>query len=166
MFQVKNASLYAKFQLHGKMSAWHRTETIKNLSMHRQCEQLWPTAPICRSLVSRNVNKGNASPSDERQTIYNININFITFPDSIRHRLCGLPLSTSVTRSFRNARKSTYTVERSGLEAPCHKRNNTYQLKPRNWNKRSKRSLDDDFWSVNCSSLETTQDEHLSIRSY
>jgi len=37
----------------------------------------------------------------------------------MRHRECGLPLSTNETRSLRNARRSTYTVDGSGLDAPC-----------------------------------------------
>jgi len=42
----------------------------------------------------------------------------VTLPDSMRHKLCGLPFSTRVTRSLRSARRSTYTEHRSGLEAP------------------------------------------------
>ena len=36
-------------------------------------------------------------------------------------RLCGLPFSTSVTRSLRSALRSTNTVVGSGLDAPCKK---------------------------------------------
>jgi hypothetical protein len=42
-----------------------------------------------------------------------------SFPDSMRQREWGLPLSTNETRSLRNARRSTYTVDGSGLDAPC-----------------------------------------------
>jgi hypothetical protein len=42
-----------------------------------------------------------------------------SFPDSMRQRECGLPLSTKDTRSLRKARRSTYTVDGSGLDAPC-----------------------------------------------
>ena len=38
-------------------------------------------------------------------------------------RLCGLPFSTSVTRSLRSALRSTNTVVGSGLDAPCKKIN-------------------------------------------
>ncbi len=42
----------------------------------------------------------------------------LTFPDSNKHKLCGLPFSTRVTRSFLNARWSTYTGAGSGSLAP------------------------------------------------
>jgi len=41
-----------------------------------------------------------------------------SFPDSITHSEWGLPLSTRDTLSFLSARRSTYTVEGSGLDAP------------------------------------------------
>lgn len=41
-----------------------------------------------------------------------------SLPDSMRQRECGLPLSTNDTLSLRNARRSTYTLEGSGLDAP------------------------------------------------
>ena len=41
-----------------------------------------------------------------------------TFPDSMTHKLCGLPFSTRATLSFLNDRRSTYTMDGSGLEAP------------------------------------------------
>jgi len=44
-----------------------------------------------------------------------------TLPDSIIERLFGEPFSTKVTRSFLRALRSTYTVDGSGLEAPCNK---------------------------------------------
>lgn len=52
-----------------------------------------------------------------------------SLPDSVRQMLCGAPLSTSVTRSFRSARVSTYTVVGSGLEAPC-KHSAMFTLQP------------------------------------
>ena len=51
-----------------------------------------------------------------------------TLPDSIKHRLWGLPFSTSVTRSLRKARRSTYTVEASGFEALCSSTHHTDAL--------------------------------------
>lgn len=51
-----------------------------------------------------------------------------SFPDSIRHSECGLPLSTRDTLSFRSALRSTYTVDGSGLEAPYKKINNDQKL--------------------------------------
>ena len=46
-----------------------------------------------------------------------------TLPDSATHTLCGLPFSTSVTRSLRSARRSTNTVVGSGLDAPWTTKN-------------------------------------------
>lgn len=52
-----------------------------------------------------------------------------SFPLSIRQRLWGLPLSTKLTLSFRSALRSTYTVDGSGLEAPC-RQIATFTLQP------------------------------------
>ena len=61
-----------------------------------------------------------------------------SLPDSVRQRLCGAPRSTSVTRSLRSARRSTYTVDGSGLEAPCKRFQNSQRL-PRDSQKKRKR---------------------------
>lgn len=44
-----------------------------------------------------------------------------SFPDSIKHKLWGAPLSTNVTLSLRRALMSAYTAVGSGLEAPFKK---------------------------------------------
>lgn len=44
------------------------------------------------------------------------------FPDSNKHKECGLPRSTSETRSFLKALKSTNTFDGSGLDAPFNER--------------------------------------------
>ena len=55
-----------------------------------------------------------------------------TLPDSLRHRLLGLPFSSIDTLSYLNDLVSTYTSDGSGQDGPCRRSNKIMKLKQHN----------------------------------